>query len=152
MDPRTDEAGGSVRLHFDDERTGSTGVAQTDQCVDTVVGAGLSLALDRLDLNARHVVEQVANCIHGADLWCFHRSSRFQHVMNMGKTVKSARIFIFLERPDMTRDSEVTRSPKRTVGSELRGRSHRALGGRCPSAAPRPGGVSATPRSSPTDR
>ena len=44
-----------------------------------------------LDLHARHVAEQVANCIHGASLQNFHFFGRFQHVLNIGYSVKSAR-------------------------------------------------------------
>ena len=65
-------AGGSVRFHVDDERIASTGVAQTDPCVDMVGGADVTFIIDRLDLYTRHVAEQVANRIHGADIYLFH--------------------------------------------------------------------------------
>jgi hypothetical protein len=88
IDPRTDGAGGSVRLHLDDERIASPGAAQTDQSIDTARSADLSLTLDRLDRHARYVAEQVANRIHGANLQFFHYFGTFQHMLKIAPSVK----------------------------------------------------------------
>ena len=117
MDPRTDKPGGSVRIHVDDERIGSTGVAQTDQCIDTVDGADPSFTLHRFDLHVRHVAEQVANRIHGADVSLFHQLDWFQHLMNIEETVKRTRITV-LERSDMAPESKATLSSKHAVEPE----------------------------------
>ena len=62
---------GSVRCHVDDEPIASTGIGQTYPCIDMVGGADVTFKIDRLDLYARHVAEQVANRIYGVDVPLF---------------------------------------------------------------------------------
>ena len=82
-----------------------------------VGGADVTFIIDRLDLYARHVAEQVANRIHGADIYLFHHMGWFQHVMNIGETVKITRITV-LERSNMTPESEASLSSKHAVEAE----------------------------------
>lgn len=58
-------------------------MGKTDQPIDIVVAADSSFMLDGLHLHARHVAEQVANRIQGADLWLFHQIGSFQHPLNI---------------------------------------------------------------------
>ena len=72
IDAGTDIAGSSIRSHLDDERVGTATVGKCDQSIHAVVAADFLFIIDSLDLDAKHIAEQVANRLDGADFHIFH--------------------------------------------------------------------------------